>query len=145
MKKRISIVTPLVIINIFAIVSLASCGSSVETANELAEALEKEGIEYDSIEKVGTFRSKYAKIEEAIALKGDNLNVEIYRIEDRRTYKAFCGSVLLLAVAEKKTGQRLPGRPSLYPKKPFVIVVRQEPEAGVVKRALENILPQKED
>ena len=142
---RRAIRAALVVINGLAMVALAGCGSSIETANELAEALVKEGIEYDSIEKVRTFRSKYAKIEEAIALKGDNLHVEIFRIEDRRTYKAFAGSVLLLAVAEKETGQRLPGRPSLYSKQPFVIVVRQEPEVGVVKRALENILPQKEE
>ncbi|MFC1739318.1 hypothetical protein ACFL1G_09760 [Planctomycetota bacterium] len=118
---------------------LSGCGKDIETVEELAEELKKEGMQYTSIERKSAPGLKYGRIDEAFVLQGEELNVEIYRIEDRRTYKAFAGVALLLAVAERKTGEPLPDKPKLYSKKPFVIVVRREPETGCIKDVLDNI------
>jgi hypothetical protein len=86
------------------------------------------------------------KVDEAIALKGENLWVEILRIEDERTYKLFMGMGLFLFAVEKEVGKDLPDMPAnMISKKPFVIVVRQEPEKGAIKEALNRIFPPKDD
>ena len=120
------------------------CGKGVNTANGLATALKRNGIEYQVIEPVDSNEFRYAKIDEAIALKGDNLWVEILRIEDEKTYKLFVVSWLLMGAAETKVQQRLPGRPDIYSKRPFVIIIRQEPQKGHVKEVLKKILPEQE-
>ena len=110
---------------LFVMVLGAGCGRGVDTANGLATALKRNGIEYQVIEPVDFDDFSHAKIDEAIALKGDNLWVEILRIEDEKTYKLFVVSWLLLGAAETKVQQRLPGRPDIYSKRPFVIIIRK--------------------
>lgn len=83
---------------------------------------------------------KHGRIDEGITVKSDRLSVDIVRIEDERTYKAFLGMGALLGVAEAKAGQRLPKRPDLYSRRPFVIIVREEPAPGQVKQILEAVL-----
>jgi len=104
---------------------LSGCGKDVESVDELVEELKKEGISYTKTERMNLGQFQHARIEEGLGLEGKELDVELYLIEDRRTYKAFVGTVLLFAAAEKKTGETLPGRPQLYSKRPFVIVVRR--------------------
>jgi hypothetical protein len=111
-----------------------------QTAAELAAALQRQGISVANQAPAALPKMRYGRIEEGVTLTGDNLSVDIIRIEDERTYKAFLGMGTLLAVAEQKTGERLPQRPEIYSQKPFVIVVRQEPTPGQVKRALDAVL-----
>ena len=127
---------------LFVMILGVGCGRGVDTANGLATALKRNGIEYQVIEPVDVSEFRYAKIDEAIALRGDNLWVEILRIEDEKTYKLFVGSWLLLGAAERKVQQRLPGRPDIYSKRPFIIIVRKEPQKGHVKEVLKRILPE---
>ncbi len=129
---------------LFVMVLGAGCGRGVDTANGLATALKRNGIEYQVIEPVDFDDFSHAKIDESIALKGDNLWVEILRIEDEKTYKLFVVSWLLLGAAETKVQQRLPGRPDIYSKRPFVIIIRKEPQKGHVKEVLKRILPEQE-
>ncbi len=129
---------------LFVMILGVGCGKGVNTANGLATALKRNGIEYQVIEPVDSNEFRYAKIDEAIALKGDNLWVEILRIEDEKTYKLFVVSWLLMGAAETKVQQRLPGRPDIYSKRPFVIIVRKEPQKGHVKEVLKRILPEQE-
>lgn len=110
------------------------------TADELADALERNGVTYNSKKPISTSNLRYATIDEAIALEGNNLKIEIFRIEDQRTYEMFAGSALMLKAVEKEAGQAIPGLPpSTYSKKPFVIIIRQEPEQGHVRQALTKI------
>ncbi len=63
----------------YAVVLIVGCGTKIDTAEKLAAALKRKGVNYQTIEQVD---AKHPKVDEAIALKGDNLWVEILRIED---------------------------------------------------------------
>ena len=52
---------------------------------------------------------------------------------------------VFLGAVEVKTGQPLPGKPDMFVRKPFIIIVRQEPEKGQVKAALKRVFPAKEE
>lgn len=123
-------------------VLILGCGK-IDTAEKLAAALKRKGIDYHTIEPVDAPAGRFAKVDEAIALKGDNLWVEILRIEDQRTYKLFLGSAVFLFAVEKKADKDLPGMPvNVLSKKPFLLVVREEPEKDTVKQALNKIFPE---
>ena len=126
-----------------AVVFILGCGTKIDTAEKLAVALKRQGVNYQTIEQVD---AKHPKVDEAIAIKGANLWVEILRIEDEKTYKLFMGMGLFLFAVEKKVEKDLPDMPvNMLSKKPFVIVIRQEPEEGAIKEALNRIFPQKDD
>jgi len=112
----------------------------IDTAADLAAALQRGGLDYATQGPAKLPKMKYGRIDEGITLAGDGLSVDIVRIEDERTYKAFLGAGAILGAAEAKTGQRLPQRPDLYSKSPFVIIVREEPSPGEVKQILEAVL-----
>jgi hypothetical protein len=121
------------------------CGKAVvDSVDDLTTALKQKGIEYRTRETVNLSRFKYAKIDEAVALKGDELWIEIFHITHEKTYKSFVGSSVLLVAAEAKTQRELPGKPDVYFRKPFIIIVRQEPKKAHVKKALKKIFPEKE-
>jgi hypothetical protein len=126
------------------ILFLLVCGCTgmekIETATDLAAALQRGGLDYATREPAKLPKMQYGRIDEGITLAGDGLSVDIVRIEDERTYKAFLGAGAILGVAEAKTGQRLPERPDLYSKGPFVIIVREEPSPGEVKQVLDAVL-----
>lgn len=120
------------------------CGKKIDSAKDLAEAFKRNGIQYRATKPVDLTQFRHARIDEAITLKGDELSIEIFRITHEKTYKLFAASSLILTAAEKKTEQRLPGRPDIYSRKPFIIIVREEPHKGDVKKALNKILPEKD-
>ena len=138
--------SPLWLIISLAVI-MAACGlQRINTAEALAEALKAEGIEYLTLEPTKAPRMAYAKVDEAIAIKGENLSVEILKITDSRTYKLFLKAGVFLFAVEKKVEKDLPGMPAtMLSKKPFILVVREEPEPGTVKEALNRIFPSKED
>ena len=128
---------------VLGIALTVGCGKTViNTVDDLATALKQNGIVYRTRETVNLSRFKYAKIDEAVALKGDELWIEIFHITHEKTYKSFVGSSVLLVAAEVKTQRELPGKPVVYFKKPFIIIVRQEPQKGGVKKALKKIFPE---
>lgn len=110
------------------------------TASDVAAALQTEGLPFTSQAAASLPKMRYGRIDEGLTLRGENLSVDIIRIEDERTYKAFLGMGALLGAAEAKTGDRLPGRPDLFTYRPFVIVVRSEPKPGMVRSALKAVL-----
>ncbi len=114
--------------------------NGAQTADELANALQRNGITYQVKKPISTSNLRYATIDEAVALEGDNLKIEVFRIEDQRTYEMFAGSAVMLKAVEREAGQPLPGLPpSTYSRKPFVVIIRQEPEQGQVRQALTRI------
>lgn len=124
---------------VLVVVVNLSCEKRVTTVTDLASAIKRNGIHYHTTAPVDLSAFRYAQIDEALALTGDNLRVELFRINNEKTYKLFLGSCLLLAAAEAKTQQRLPGRPDIYSKRPFIIIVREEPRKGEVKKTLDKI------
>ncbi len=113
----------------------------IGTAQELAHALKQKGVQFQKIEPLDTSKLKSARPEEAIALKGDELWIEIFRIEDKRTFKLFAATGMMLAGVEANAKKPIPGKPDAFIRRPFVILVRQEPEKGAVKHALMKIFP----
>jgi len=119
------------------------CGTRMNTAEALALALKNEGLNYKVIESIDTSDIKYAKIDEAIALKGANLHIKIFRIEDEKTYKFFAGTLGLVAVFKEKFGKKTLETPkNAFLKKPFVIVIKNEPCKGIVKQTLQKFFPE---
>jgi len=128
---------------VLGVTLIIGSGTTVDTVDDLATALKQNGIVYRTREAVDLSQFKYAKIDEAVALKGNKLWIEIFHITHEKTYKSFAGSSVLLAAAEAKTQRKFPGNPDIYFKKPFIIIVRQEPQKGNVKKALKEIFPEK--
>jgi hypothetical protein len=56
----------------------------------------------------------------------------------------FAGMGVFICAIELKDSKILGGKSSIYSKKPFVIIIRQEPEKGQIKAALGKILPAKQ-
>jgi len=122
---------------------LAGCAQQAQpkTVNEFIAALAQAGVTYESTAAVDLSKLRHAKVSEAVKLTGPDLNVEIWRIDDQRTFKALVGSGVLLTAAQLKVGQALPGKPDLYAKQPFAVIVRQQPEGAPVTKALERLMP----
>lgn len=117
----------------------------IDTAVKLAEALKKEGINYQTIEDV-EIKLKFAKIDEEMALKGDNLWLQVFRIEDEKSYKTSVAALVLRLGLEKEIeGEQTDKPKDVFIKKPFLVMIMQEPEEGVVKQALNKIFPKTEE
>lgn len=118
---------------------LVACGcgrSGPQTAEELAAALRQQGIAYDVSETAALPRIHA----DGIRLIGRDLKVEIYCIEDERELKLAVAAAALAVTGQSMTS----GTPTIRPyvKKPFLVIVRQEPQDGPVKSALERIFSQ---
>jgi len=122
-----------------AVILITGCSGSIDTCGDLAKALQREGIPWDTSEPIDLKGMSYAKIDESLVLTGEMVHMEIFRISDRRTFDNFGRAAVLLGAAELKTGKRLPGRPNIYHHEPFVIIVRMEPREGTVQVALESV------
>jgi len=113
----------------------------METASDVAAALKKEGIDYTTISPTDTSKLKGVTIDEALVMTNDSLNVEILRIEREKHFKIFAGLGIFLAAAEVQARQPLPGTPDLFTRRPFIVIIRQEPKKGQVRAALKKIFP----
>ena len=117
----------------------------ITTATHLAKALKGEGVSYTSTERLPQPESGRFRFDEAIALVGEELRVEIIRIEDQRIYDIAKSAGVILLLAEAVAGQKFPGKPALYYRQPFIVVVRQEPVQGGVLEALDQLMPPPEE
>jgi len=111
------------------------------TAQGVADGLEANGISYDSIQQAKKPEGRHFRFDEGIVLVADDLWVEIIRIEDERTFGIAEDASGLFKITEAVVGRELPGKPELYTRQPFLIIVRQEPEQGQVLEALNEVLP----
>lgn len=113
----------------------------METVDDVVAALEKEGVQYTATSPANTSKLRRVKIDEAIVVTSDTLNVEILRIEREKHFKIFAGMGILLAAAEVQARKAFAGKPDLFARRPFIIIIRQEPRKGQVRAALERIFP----
>lgn len=135
--------TILIALGAIAVALLAGCAQKarIKTVDEFVAAMARAGVAYEARTPVDLSKMKHARVSEAVKLTGPGLDVEVWRIDDQRTFKALVGSGVLFAAAEAKTGQFLPGKPDLYAKHPFAVVIRRQPEGAPVTKALERIMP----
>lgn len=130
-------------IALFTLVVLTvGCGAGVTIngVDDIADALEKQGLAVESREQLPKPEGKHFRFDEAIALNGPELRVEIIRIDDEKVYKIARSAGVIIALGEHSAGQRFPGRPDIFMSQPYMIVVRQEPAAGQVQAELQKIL-----
>jgi hypothetical protein len=139
--------TTFIITSISVTVAFLGCstGYSLETAQDLANALAAEGIAYDATEPLDPPPLPRGRIDEILALNGEGLRVEIMRVEDRRIFDIAKSAVGLLVLGEAVAGQKFKGRPDVVSRYPFAVVIRGEPEPGMVRDALSRILPPEEE
>lgn len=127
-----------------AIGVLAGCGviapAKLETADDLAAALDRKGIDYDTSEPVDVSGFRFARIDEGVVLRGTDRRIDILRVEDERTFKIAKTANALLNFAEDKVGQEIPGKPVIFSRHPFIVIIRGEDETGPTARALESLL-----
>mgnify|MGYP006295616943 CR=1 FL=1 len=125
------------------------------TVAELADALCEAGIGHAQRAPADLPKMQRARIDASTALVNDGLRVEIVKITDERTWKAFLGASMLMAgsgeglfdVMKGRTPEEAPASqspaadqmPKVYPAPPFAVLVRDEPEDGLVKRAFEAV------
>ena len=115
-------------------------GVAINGVDDIANVLENRGIAVESREPLPKPEGKHFRFDEAIALNGPELRVEIVRIDDEKVYKIARSAGVIIALGEYSAGQRFPGRPDLYMSQPYMIVVRQEPTPGQVHAELQKIL-----
>ncbi len=116
-----------------------------KTAQDLARSLDRRGIAFERTEPLDFATMRFAKIEEGLRLTGEDLRIEILRIEDPRTFEVASSAGFLLRLFDDPGAEGALGAPEIYAAKPFVVVIRQEPEPGKTRRALQAILPDEPD
>ena len=119
------------------VLAMCGCGpGGPVTAEELAAALKEQGVAYDVSETAALPRIRT----DGLRLKGEGLEVEIYRIEDEKEMKLAVAAATMAVLGQSQTAAGVSLRP--YVRKPFLVIVRREPQDGQVKAALAEVFPQ---
>ncbi len=122
-----------------AMVAAGCAKAPPETAEALADRLARAGIPHDEVKVMPAPSGRHLTIDERVALISDETYIEVLRIEDNRVFDVAKSASVLLSAIEVAVERELPGKPETYPHKPFVVIVRQEPEPGATAAALEAI------
>ena len=110
------------------------CGrGGIGSVEELAEALRQHGVAYEVSETAALASIRAG----GIRLMGENLKVEIYLIDDEKDMKLAATAAAFAAMGQSKVAGASPLK--AYVRKPFLIIVRQEPVEGQVRAALESV------
>ena len=122
------------------LVTLSACQQPVESAVDVAVALQEQGVTVDETRALNS-NFRYAKIDEGLSLSGDQLQLDILRIEDDKTYELALQARGLMAAVGEAADTEVLAPPEFYSRKPYIIVIRQEPKDGQIVAILEKILP----
>jgi hypothetical protein len=125
-------------------VFIAGCVAqpNVETAADLADAIEDAGYAIDSRTAIDFSGMQHARIDEGYTLRGDGLLVEVLRISDARTFDLMTSASALLTAIGAKTESEALTPPDIVQRRPFVVVIRQEPEQGGIRQTVERVVPE---
>jgi hypothetical protein len=123
---------------------LTACRSTepIETASDLANALQNKGIQFDSTEVLDLSGMGFAQVNEGVRVTGNGLRVEILRVEDERTFKIVSSLGSFLKALNERFDDAPLSPPDVIARHPFVVVVRLEPEPGEIRRIVEQLVPQ---
>lgn len=127
----------------FAAVTLAACSMApkIDTAGDLVSELQKRGVAITSQEAAPTPQGQHFRFDERITVKGENLWIDILRISDRKVFNIAKDGAGLLVIAEASAGQEIPGKPEIYTRYPFVVIIRQQPQGADLLGAMKTVLP----
>ena len=123
------------------LVTACNAPPRIETVQDLVNALKNGGISVDSTTPIDFSGMRFALIDEGVRLSGNGLHVELLRVEDERTFKLASGAGALLGLLAETVGEDFPEPPQVIARKPFIVVVRKEPEPGAIGRVLDEVLP----
>ena len=128
---------PLLVCIAVCVLALAGCGpGGPQTAQELAAALKEHGVAYDVSETAALPRIRA----DGLRLRGEGLEVEIYCIEDEGELELASTAAMMAVAGQSQTAQGVRLRP--YVKKPFLVIVRREPQPDQVRSALDQAFPE---
>jgi len=133
---------PAVIAVAALILSACAIKPRIESAADLAAALQRNGIVHTAATPVDVSIVRFAKIDEGLTLTGENLNVTILRITDPRTYKVATSATFILGFVKSAAPEMPDQPPEVYLSNPFAVIIRAEPAEGAVRAALEKIIPE---
>jgi hypothetical protein len=120
---------------------IINCGKNkIDDIGKLSLKLQDQGLKIISEETIDISSLTHATIDEAILLRGEKLELEVYRIEDSRTFKLFVGSGVLISIAEQEGGGVSDISKKMWFKEPFIVLIEKEPRKGIVEDALNEIL-----
>jgi len=125
------------------VLTLAACSSAptVNTASDLVAELQNRGVPIASQEPAPTPKGQHFRFDEGITVKGENLWIDILRITDKKVFDLAKSASGILVMAEAEAGRELPGKPEIYNRYPFVVIIRQQPKGAGLMAALKTILP----
>jgi hypothetical protein len=123
--------------------ALAACNvaPTIETASDLVSELQKRGVAISSQEPAPTPKGQHFRFDEGVTAKGEDLWIDILRISDRKVFNIAKDGAGLLVIAEASAGQEIPGKPEIYTRYPFVVIIRQQPQGADLLGAMKTILP----
>ncbi len=121
-----------------------SMAPQINSAGDLVAELQKEGLPIASQEPAPTPKGRHFRFDEGITLKGEDVWINVLRISDRKVYDIAKDASGLLVITEAAAGQELPGKPDIYTRYPFMVIIRQQPEGADLMSALKTILPPEE-
>ena len=124
----------------YCLLALSACQQPLESVVDVVVALEERGVNVENRRALNP-NFRYAKIDEGLSLSGDQLQVDILRIEDEKTYELAQQARGLMAAVGEAADTDVLAPPEFYWRKPYIIVIRQEPEDGQIVAILEKILP----
>ncbi len=115
--------------------------STPDTVQELADRLRANGIPYDRVEAIREFPWESSKITESIALRGTDLFVEILRIDDPATFEAAEEAGSKYAALRGGIEWEPVHTIEIVARRPYVVVIREEPKRGQIAAILQRLLP----
>ncbi len=132
-----------VAVTLVGCLSILACSAlkPIESAEDLAIALKDGGIAIQTQEPIDFSSMRFAKIDEGLSLRGESVRIDILRIEDERTFKVMVGAGNLLTGLGDLLESEAAGPPDTYVRRPFALIIREEPRPGEVREILSRLLP----
>jgi RecB family endonuclease NucS len=120
-----------------------SSGKGLDTAAKLATALKNQGVAWTSSGPVERARVRPKRVvNEAVLLEGENLRIEVYRVEDEQWFKTAAVSLLLRRSYEAEDSEN--ALVDVLARHPFLVAVVEEPAERQVREAIGRIFPKDE-
>ncbi len=120
-----------------------SSGSGIDTGAELATALKSQGVAWTSSGPVERARVRPARVvSEAVLLAGENLRIEVYRVENKKWFKTAAVGLLMRRGFEAEDSEN--ALADVLVRHPFLVAVVEEPSERQVREAFGRIFPKEE-
>jgi len=120
-----------------------SSGPGFDTVAELATALKNQGVAWTSSGPVERARVRPARVvNEAVLLEGENLRIEVYRVENEKWFKTAAVGLLMRRGFEAEDSEN--ALADVLARHPFLVAVVEEPSERQVREAIGRVFPKDE-